>query len=235
MTKVAVISGASRGMGRAIAFALAEKGYDLALAARDLTRLEELKKELQQIHPEGKIYTRSVDFSRKMEVRSFCENVLHLWEHVDAVINNVGKYDIGSIDEESEEAMRDMMNTNFYSAYHMTRPFISGFKARESGHVINICSVVSKAPRKEAASYTISKYALKGFNDVLREELRDFGVGVTAILPGSTYTASWEGVDIDGNLLISSEDIARTVLHCLETSPGAFVEEITLLPKDKSL
>jgi NADP-dependent 3-hydroxy acid dehydrogenase YdfG len=88
-------------------------------------------------------------------------------------------------------------------------------------------------PRSTAATYTISKHALKGFNDVLREEMREYGVKVTAIYPGSINTSSWEGIVAPKELFVQPDDIVNIVKTCLHTSKNANIEEIVIKPLDK--
>jgi short-subunit dehydrogenase len=99
-----------------------------------------------------------------------------------------------------------------------------------SGHIFNICSVASKQIVENAGSYSVTKGALLSLNNVFRDELSKYNVKVTAVLPGSTLTASWQGTDIPADRFVQPEDIAETIYHVLKLSSGANVDEITIRP-----
>lgn len=222
-----LISGASKGIGKAIALACASKGLNLALAARSLNDLNELKNDINSQYPHLKISIHSVDFSNNLQIESFVKSVLAEHQKIDILVNNVGNYKEDNVTT-SNSFLDEMLNINLKSAYHLSRLIIPQLKAGDS--IINICSILSKNARKEAASYTISKHALYGFNNALREELRDKKIKVTAILPGSVYTPSWEGITVNKNELIQAEDVAKAVLFAIECSPNTVAEEIIIRP-----
>lgn len=231
--KRAIISGATRGIGKAVAIALADQGYDLALAARDLAQLENFKAVLKE-RTSGEIMTRSVDFASKFETSNFAQAVLHSWGGAEVIVNNVGIYSMGIIDREEEGTLEKMLQLNLQSAYYLTLPFLKGMRQQKNGHVFNICSAVCKTPRVNAPAYTISKQALKAFNDVLREEMRPYGVKVTAVIPGSVNTSSWEGIEAPKEDFVQPEDVAALIMQSLSLSRGALMEEIVINPLDKN-
>ena len=102
---------------------------------------------------------------------------------------------------------------------------------RRSGHVINICSVASLRPQAGSAAYSATKSALLSLTRSLRDETKDHGIGVTAILPGQTWSNSWRGVELPGDRLMQPEDIGQVVVKAWELGPSAIVEEITLRPQ----
>jgi len=229
---VAVISGATRGVGRALALTLAKEGYDLALSSRNITDLTELKAEIETSFNTS-VLVFDADLSVKDEAISFSNKVLETFKTVDVLINNLGRYNIGKFtDEDCDLGL--MMKTNLNSAYHITKSIAVNMGNNNNGHIFNICSVLSLSPRVDAATYTISKHALKGFNDVLREEMREHNVKVTAIYPGSINTSSWEGIIAPKEKFVQPEDIAETVKTCLSISENANIEEIVINPLDKN-
>lgn len=227
---LAIISGAGKGIGKIIAIALAKEGFDLALGSRTLQNLEQVKEEVAQANASCKIFIKTCDFSDKNEIAQFSEAVKELNRPVEIIVNNVGAYAEGTVSEEEEGTLERMVNTNFYSAYYLTRAFTGAMKQRGRGHIFNICSIASKEPRKEAAAYTISKFAMYGFHKVLCEEMKSYNVKVTALLPGPVNTPSWDGTAIDGSKLIQPEDIARLVVNAHKTSASSLVEEIIINP-----
>jgi 3-oxoacyl-[acyl-carrier protein] reductase len=232
---VAVISGATKGIGKALAFAFAELGFDLALGARGEEGLEKIKHLLHQKHPNIKTRTFITDFSLKKSIEDFSDSVKKEFESIDVLINNVGMYSEGTVSTEPNGLLEKNMQLNLYSAYYLSRAFIQDFKLKKSGHIFNICSVLSETPRKEASAYTISKFALLGFNKVLAEEMREYHVKVTALLPGSVNTSSWDGIKAPKEQFVQPEDIASAVITAYQTSKNAFIEEITIKPLNPTL
>ena len=124
-----------------------------------------------------------------------------------------------------------MINTNLYSAYHITKGLVSSMIENRKGHIFNICSTASVMPYVNGGSYCISKYAMYGMTKVLREELKDHNIKVTAILPGATFTSSFEGTDLPEERFMKPLDVSETVYAASMLSPSACVEEITLRPQ----
>ncbi|MFN7013553.1 MAG: SDR family oxidoreductase, partial [Bacteroidia bacterium] len=178
-------------------------------------------------YPHLIISVHSVNFSNNLQIESFVKSVLAEHQKIDVLVNNVGNYKEDNVTT-SNSFLDEMLNINLKSAYYLSRLVIPQLKAGDS--IINICSILSKNVRKEAASYTISKHALYGFNNALREEFRDKKIKVTAILPGSVYTSSWEGITVNKNELIQAEDVAKAVVFAIECSPNAVAEEIIIRP-----
>lgn len=229
----AIITGATKGIGRAVTMALAEAGYDLGLGSRNLQELDYLRREIAALYPNVEVITKSADFSQKHETRNFAETFIHHWGEIDVLINNVGSYEEDTLDTFSESKLEDLMNINFYSAIRMTQPFIPEFKKRGGGHIINICSVLSKKVRKNAVSYTISKHALYTYTKLLRKDLRKFNIKVTAILPGSTNTSSWDGLDAPIEDFVQPDDVANGIMMALNSN--GMVEEVEIKPINPKL
>ncbi|TXB64624.1 SDR family NAD(P)-dependent oxidoreductase [Vicingus serpentipes] len=228
----AVITGATRGVGRASAFMLAQEGYDLALSSRNISDLEQLKLELESKFGNS-VFIQQADLSIKEEAINFSENIIEKFNKIEVLINNIGKYNVSKLTD-SDSDLELMINTNLNSAYYISKNIAVNMGNNNSGHIFNICSVLSLKPRIEAATYTISKHALKGFNDVLREEMREHNVKVTAIYPGSINTSSWDGIIAPKEKFVQPEDIAKTIKTCLSISKNANIEEIVINPLDKN-
>lgn len=229
---VAVISGATKGVGKSLALALAKEGFSLALSARNKNDLEQLQSELVRNYSSN-VFIYAADLSDKNSVLDFSAKVLNEFKNIDVLINNVGKYDLDRITDDGVD-LDDMMKTNLNSAYYLTKHLSINMCKNGKGHIFNICSVLSLMPRSTAATYTISKHALKGFNDVLREEMREYGVKVTAIYPGSINTSSWEGIVAPKELFVQPDDIVNIVKACLHTSKNANIEEVVIKPLNKN-
>jgi len=124
-----------------------------------------------------------------------------------------------------------MIETNLYGAYHLTRVLIDDIISNGRGHIFNMCSTASIMPYENGGSYCISKYALLGMTKVLREELKSHNIKVTAILPGATYTASWEGSDLPEERFMKADDVASAVWGAYAMSDSTVIEEILMRPQ----
>ena len=227
----AVITGATKGIGLAIAEKLANAGYHLSICSRTATDLEQVKKSLEKKHPNITVNTSVVDMRNMDAVKAFGKEVSNIDGGIDVLVNNAGVFIPGMTHEEPSGRLELMMETNLYSAYHLTRTIIPDMKERGRGHVINICSVASQIAYPNGGSYSISKFALLGFGKVLREEVKSHGIKVTNILPGATWSDSWAGVDLPEDRLMQAQDIATTVWSVLQLSPSAVVEEVVVRPQ----
>jgi NADP-dependent 3-hydroxy acid dehydrogenase YdfG len=150
---------------------------------------------------------------------------------VDILVNNAGVFLPGELSLEDEGNLEMMINTNLYSAYHLTRALLPKMKERRSGYIFNMCSIASKIAYPNGGSYSISKFALLGFSKVLREEMKPLGIRVSSILPGATWSNSWAGVDLPESRLMKANDIAKIVKVAYELSDSAVMEDIVLRPQ----
>ena len=226
-----VITGISKGIGRAIAELLFEKGADIYGCSRGQEGLDQLEADLKASSGHGAIHLLTCDMSQKSEVLEFAAKVNQQWSHVDVLINNAGVFLPGLLASEADGTLETMINTNLYSAYHLTRAILPGMTSQGTGHIFNMCSVASLFAYPNGGSYSISKFALLGFSKVLREELKSSGIKVTSILPGATWSNSWAGVDLPESRLMQAKDIAIAVWQAMQMSPSAVVEEILIQPQ----
>jgi short-subunit dehydrogenase len=230
-----IITGASKGLGKAMALKFAAAGNTLFLGARNREQLNATAAEIVQQYPTCKIFVCSVDVSKKEELKAFADWCL---EQVtpDILINNAGQFLPGSIHNEAEGLLEQMINTNLYSAYHLTRMLLpkmitAAKEKNQPKHIFNICSIASFQAYANGGSYSISKYALLGFSKNLREELKPHHIKVTAVMPGAAYTDSWIGSGVDEKRIMEANDVAAMVYAAAHLSPQACVEEILLRPQ----
>ena len=150
---------------------------------------------------------------------------------VDVLINNMGSFLPGSVLDEEDGVYEQMMASNMSSAYYLTR--VIGTKMRDSnrGHIFNICSTASIMAYTNGGSYCIAKHALLGFSRVLREELKEYRVKVTSVVPGATFTASWSSSGIDEERFMKPEDLAKSIFDSFQLSERSVVEEIIIRPQ----
>lgn len=224
----AIITGATRGIGKAIAINLAQHGYNLAVCSRNEQELANL---VQELKPTGaRVLTVKTDCSVKEEVYAFCRAVTEQMGRADVLVNNAGTFLPGSLLDEADDKLDLQLDLNLKAAYYCAKYFGKIMREHQSGHIFNICSVASKTAAENAGSYSVTKSALLSLNDVLRQELSKYNVKVTAILPGSTLTSSWEGTEIPAERFVQPEDIASSIYAVLNLSGGVNVDEIVLKP-----
>jgi len=229
MNKRIVVTGGTKGIGRAIIEKFAAEGFEIITCARNADDLNALKKAVEKQYS-VKVHTSVVDVSKKNEVEAFGDFITAIGD-VHVLVNNAGIFVPGQVHDEADGIFEQLMTTNLNSAYYLTRKLIPSMKSAKRGHVFNMCSTASIMPYVNGGSYCISKYAMLGMTKVLREEMKTFDVKVTAIMPGATYTASWEGSDMPEDRFMKSEDLADSVFSAYSLSKSAVVEEIIIRPQ----
>ena len=226
-----VITGASKGLGKSIALKFASAGHDLVLISRNNQTLSNTADELQAANPGIKVSYKSFDLSTKPQAQAAAQWVLSLERPVDVLVNNAGQFIPGSVFNEPDGAIEEMIQHNLMSAYHLTRTLLPSMINRKSGHIFNMCSIASFQAYPNGGSYSISKFALAGFSKNLREEMKPFGIKVTSIYPGAAYTDSWASSGIDPNRLMEAEDVSDMIFAAAQLSLRACVEDIILRPQ----
>ncbi len=229
--KKAVVTGATKGIGRAIAEAFAQEGFDIAICARTSEDLTHLEKDFKTQYPHIQVVTKVADMRKKKDVLAFADFVKEKFQAIDVLINNAGVFIPGAIATESEGKLEMMIETNLYSAYYMTRALLPSIAQHQKAHIFNICSVASLQAYPNGGSYSISKFALLGFSKVLREELKKLGIRVTAVMPGATWSDSWAGVDLPESRLMQASDVANAIVGVYRLSDVTVVEELILRPQ----
>lgn len=225
-----IITGASKGIGYAIAKVFAEAGHNLYLTSKTPADLATAAATLQKNYPNINIEFVHADLSVKGQVHCFAEWVLERTVP-DVLVNNAGYFLPGQIHEEAEGHLDAQLNANLFSAYHLTRALLPKMIQNGKGHIFNMCSIASLHPYPNGGSYSISKYALLGFSANLRLELKDKGIKVTAVCPGATYTNSWAGSGVEEARIMEADDIAKMIFASTQLSPQAVVEDIVLRPQ----
>ncbi|MHC2990366.1 short-chain dehydrogenase [Pontibacter sp. HJ8] len=231
MQQYILVTGGTKGIGRAVIEQFAKEGFHIITCSRNEKDLQKLKLEIEQRYTFTKVLYQEADLSDKESLNNFIKYVKGLDVKIDVLVNNSGLFIPGKIYEEDDNALPFMINTNVYSTYYITKAFVTDMIRRRSGHIFNMCSTASITPYTNGGSYCISKYAVYGLTKVLREELKEHNVRVTAILPGATLTASWEGVDLPPERFMRSEDVAMAIYGAYTMSPNSVVEEVLIRPQ----
>jgi len=226
----AVITGASKGIGKAVAVKLAREGFNVAICARNPATLEQAAAEIRTANPAVTVLALPVDMGKKEAVLAFADKVKSTFGTVDILVNNAGIFIPGLLAEQEEGLLEEVMAVNVYSAYHLTRQLLGDMKARKKGHIFNMCSTASYISHPNGGVYGITKFALLGFSKNLREELKPHNVKVTSLSPGPTLTASWEGFDAPPRRMMDPEDVANVLWGAYTLSEQAVVEEVIMRP-----
>ncbi|MDO7847248.1 SDR family oxidoreductase [Hymenobacter sp. M29] len=231
--KLIVVTGGSKGIGRALVSRFLRAGFPVATCARSAADLAALTTEMADDVPGAILHTQAADLSQPADCARFAAFVLGLGLPVEVLVNNAGAFVPGRLQDEPVDGsqLRQMLAVNLLSAYDVTLPLLPGFIARGRGHIFTICSTASITAYPNGGSYGIAKHALLGFTKNLREELKPSGVRVTAVLPGPTLTASWAGVELPPERFVQAEDVAEAVFGTYSLSPHAVVEELLIRPQ----
>jgi short-subunit dehydrogenase len=219
---VVVITGASSGIGKITAIEFAKRGANLALAARRENGLEKTARECERFGVRA--IAVPTDVSDDGAVQKLAQNALAEFGHVDIWINNAGVYMMGEIKDTPVEAMRRLMDINFFGMVNGVKAILPHMLRRDKGLIINTGSQAGKMAYKDAATYCASKFALTAFTDALRQELYGTGVDVSLVMPNSTdtplfhYSANYAGRVIKPMEPISdAREVADTILRLAET------------------
>jgi len=226
----AVITGASSGIGKAVAEKFLQNHFSIAICSRRSELLKSLNEELSAKYPEAKIIATTADLATREGVANFAAEVLDGFPRIGVLVNNAGVFQPGNIGDEPDNLLEELLAANLYSAYHLTRALLPAMKQQEKGHIFNMCSIASLKAYPNGGSYGITKYALKGFSDNLREELMPFNIKVSSICPGATYTPSWEGSGVDPDRIMSANDVADVIWGAYRLSGSANMDTVVLRP-----
>ncbi len=231
---VFVITGASRGIGAAIARLFAsEVPGRLALVARDRERLEEVAADCSGNRSEAEVFP--CDVADAAAVAAMARVLEDRWGAPEVLINNAGAFRAGSFLEYSVEDFDGMLDANLRSVFLVTRALLPGMLERGRGDIFNMCSIAGLRAYPGGTGYCAAKFGAVGLTRVLREELKDKGIRVTAVSPGPTWTSSWEGSGVPEARMMPAEDVARAFLDAYRLSRRTVVEEIVLQPQEGSL
>lgn len=231
----AIITGATKGIGKAIAEKLLYEGFDIAICARNENDLRDIQQQWQEKFPEQNILSFAADVGNEDELNYFAREALGRFPVIDILVNNAGIFLPGNVCDEPEGQMEKVMNTNLMSAYHLSRAIIPSMRSQKRGHIFNICSIAALKAYPGGGSYSISKAAMLSLSENLRYELMQDHIKVTAISPGAVWSHSWSGSGIPEGRMMKAADIADTVWSAYSLSAQATIEHIIMRPQPGDL
>lgn len=225
-----VVTGASHGIGRAVAVAFAsEPNTRLALLSRNESLLEETQASCRERGAEADYFI--CDVTDDDAVEGVGEAIRGRWGVPDVLVNNAGQFEPGDISDTAIDAFREQVEVNLTSAFAVTKAFLEGMTERRRGHIFFMCSVASIRGYPGGAAYCAAKHGLLGLARALREETKTHGLRVTALIPGATFTKSWEGAGLPEERFMPAEDVAAALLSAYHMSDRSVVEELILRPQ----
>jgi len=230
MGDVVIVTGASRGIGKAITLRLFSEGYKVAAFGRDLAKLELLKAEIKDSE-KFKIF--SGDVTDSEFVTSSVKQIEEEWGKVDHLINNAGLAIFRKFVDSDLESFKAQMDVNMYGVYNFSKAVVDGMISRNSGSIITISSLAGKNGFNYGTMYSATKHAVMGFSRSLMLELREYNIRVGTVCPGSVDTDMITGTPIepgDASKILSSEDVAEVVSAMLKLPPRALVSELEIRP-----
>ena len=227
--KTAVVTGGTKGIGRAIAESLIREGANVVITARHSAVLENAVAELNAID-RGRAVGFSCDVRDHSEVRSLIENVIKSFKRIDVLVNNAGIGVFGSVEETSPEDFRAVLETNLFGVYYCCHEVIPLMK-QGGGYIFNISSLAGVNAHAGMAAYNASKFGLNGFSEALMQEVRHDGIKVSYIMPGSVNTEfGGDSTSEEKSWQLQPEDIAQVVMDLLAYPERSLPSRVEIRP-----
>jgi NAD(P)-dependent dehydrogenase (short-subunit alcohol dehydrogenase family) len=228
--QVAIVTGAGRGIGRAIAGAFAREGAAVVLAARSGAELHGVAREIEQAG--GRALVVPTDARQEASVEALVRRALAEWRQVDVLVNAAGVATFAPVTDSKLDDWDQMLAVNLRGAVLCCRAVLPAMIDRHRGTIISVGSVVTSRSLAGSAAYTASKYGLLGFSRVLAEEMRPHGVRVGVLSAGATDTPLWDAMPgaPARDRMLRADQVAEAALLMASLGPNATLEEVTLLP-----
>ena len=239
--KVAIVTGASSGIGYSTSLALSKAGVRIAVGARRTDRLQELEKHIVSKNNGGEVFIQKLDVTSKSDCDSFVDAVVKKWGKVDILINNAGLMPLSYFKNGKVEEWEQMIDVNIKGVLYCTSAVIPHMVDEKSGHIVNISSVAGRIVFAGGSVYCATKHAITAFSEGLRKELSpNYNIRVTCIEPGAVSTELLQSITDESmkgfiqatkNMeILQSEDVANAVLYAIETPSHVNVNEILIRP-----
>tara|TARA_Y100000590_G_C15694809_1_gene1004723 strand:- start:852 stop:1562 length:711 start_codon:yes stop_codon:yes gene_type:complete len=224
--KIAIVTGASTGLGKSISLQLSLKGYEVILASRNKEKLKIVQNEISKDGGNSKIIV--TDVSNENDVKKLYSKIDV--KRVDVVINNAGFGVFNKIQKMNSKEWDSQINTNLRGAFLMTHYISKSMIDRKEGKLVFINSVAGLKAYPYSSAYVASKFGLRGFTSSLREELREYNIKVISVHPGAIDTPFWNNVNVDFSKdeMMSSDDVAKSVVHAILAPNNIVQEEVVI-------
>lgn len=240
MRKIALITGATSGLGKAIALRLAKEGYDVIITGRRKDRLEELEREIE-IKYESKVYSLCFDVRVYSEVEKAITSLPEEWKAIDILVNNAGlAVGLDPIQQGVVDDWERMIDTNIKGLLYVTRVVSPGMVARKSGHIVNLGSIAGKGVYPNGAVYCATKHAVDALSQGMRMDMLPYGIRVTQVCPGAVNTefslvrfkGNQDRADLvyDGYDALTAENIADAVFYAVSQPPHVDIQDMLVMP-----
>ncbi|HLR51519.1 MAG TPA: SDR family oxidoreductase [Candidatus Avamphibacillus sp.] len=227
--KTAIVTGASSGIGAAIAKELAAEGVNVVLAARTEEKLNDVKKAIEE-QGIGKVLAVQADVSSKEEVTNMVAKAVEQFGEVDILVNNAGQMLTGTVQSGKVEEWEHMIDVNIKGVLYGIDAVLSSMVERSTGHIVNIASVSGHEVTKTSTVYSATKHAVRVISTGLEKELARTGVRVTNISPGMVATRLSSNNTWNGRKKLEAADIAKAVVYAVTQPDYVNVNEITVRP-----
>jgi 3-oxoacyl-[acyl-carrier protein] reductase len=228
---VALVTGGSRGIGRAIALRLASLGSGIAICGRDTNALEASAIELRK--QTGRVFSQIADIARSDDVASLVDKTQAALGPISILVNNAGIGMFGPVHEKSEADFDKTLDTNLKGVFLVSRAVVPHMMRRGGGDIVNISSLAGKNVFAGGGLYCASKWALQGLSGCMAEELREHGIRVSVVCPGSVFTEFAGRGPKDPTKVLAASDVAHAVAMIVTQGPQSFLSEVHLRPVTK--
>ncbi len=232
-SKVAIVTGASRGLGKQIALQLARDGVNVVLVSRSRETLTQVSEVIESQYPNVKTLTLVSDICTSEDRHTIVKTTLEHFGRLDILVNNAGIGHYKAFLDHSEHEIQQILSTNLNAAITLCYEALPAMKEKKSGHIVNIASDLSQRPLGKMAVYAASKFGLRGFSLSLLQEVQEFGVRVSLVHPGIIDTSFNDGVEDSQSRdrAMSAERVAETIVQVLKTPPEVVIDELTIHPR----
>ena len=237
MSKIALITGASSGMGKAAALRLSQEGFTIVAAARREDRLMALTDEIKQ--GGGECLPVKTDVGNLKEIQSLVQNTVLKYERIDLLFNNAGMMNAAPIEQLPHEDIEQMININVLAAIRIVKEVVPVMKKQNNGLILNVSSVLGRKTRANAWVYAASKWAITAMNDGLREELVGTRIRVCSLQPGVVNTelfdrfpehpAKWQNI----SEMIKPEEMADLIAYIVNLPWHLNINEVLIRPTEQ--
>lgn len=226
----ALITGASRGIGKAVALALARQGVAVALVARSHSDLLGVQAEIQAKGGKAEVFP--IDLADLRALPQRLQALLDQFGVCDVLVNNAGIAHVGPLATLSLSDWQRVIDLNLTAAFLCAQAVLPAMRRQRCGTIVNIISIAGKRAFPNWGAYCASKFGLLGFSQALAAEERQHGIRVTSLCPGAVDTPLWDTVqvDFDRSKMLSPEWVADLIAHIVRLPKGAVVEDLTLMP-----